>query len=728
MTQAYDDRLAILRNGWTPLPCSREAKNPVVGGWPDIEVTPSHINGWDMQFPSAQNHGIRLPAIDIDISDDEVCADIETEIRDWFDGRGLILVRFGRPPRRLIPLRIDGQLKKASHLFKDKAGNQQTLEFLGTRSQFIGYGGHPKGYTYGWANNAGPLNVEVTQLPVISPEEAERLIDHLHEFLVEKHGYAYVETAREATGNSAESGPFDADAALAAMLPTGASVENTQRRVTLSRLQKGFHPDDILAEIVDATMSVADAAGLGWNRDIEIAEVKKRIVQQFETATSDCRDAPPDWMPPELYDRALEVLRTGRPLSLSWNASGAFVRKKGRAGNGHDPVPEPIAGSGAEDVEINEFAAAATAIKRRRFPLIDFGELVPTNEVPYLVEDLIPRRGLLLVWGKPKVLKSTWMLDTCLHIARGRPYRGLNILQGRVIYCVFEGSHGYRNRIEALRRHYEIPADEAVPFHLMPTTINLVKDRRLLIAEIKAQLADKGITDTPIIVILDTLNRSLTGSENKDEDLANYIKAADDIREQFDCLVAIVHHCGHDESRPRGHSAMMGAIDCQIKIDRPERGASVASEVELMRDGPEGKIVRSLIKQVEVHTMPNGKILTSPVLIPDEAASRASRLPEKMRNSRSLALTRALDEMMNQHGVIYQPDSGMIPTTAVDQEKVRNRFYELYNDGKGSMDTKKHAFSRSIEDGQKARYIESRTDLKTGITMIWYCIRDDIQE
>ena len=32
------------------------------------------------------------------------------------------------------------------------------------------------------------------------------------------------------------------------------------------------------------------------------------------------------------------------------------------------------------------------------------------------------------------------------------------------------------------------------------------------------------------------------------------------------------------------------------------------------------------------------------------------------------------------------------------------------------------------EDAQKARYIESRTDLKTDITMIWYCIRDDIQE
>ena len=37
------------------------------------------------------------------------------------------------------------------------------------------------------------------------------------------------------------------------------------------------------------------------------------------------------------------------------------------------------------------------------------------------------------------------------------------------------------------------------------------------------------------------------------------------------------------------------------------------------------------------------------------------------------------------------------------------------NDGKASADTKKHAYIRALEDAQKARYIENRTDLKTGI-------------
>jgi hypothetical protein len=36
-------------------------------------------------------------------------------------------------------------------------------------------------------------------------------------------------------------------------------------------------------------MQVADEAGIGWSREIETAEVRSRIIQQFETATRDAK-------------------------------------------------------------------------------------------------------------------------------------------------------------------------------------------------------------------------------------------------------------------------------------------------------------------------------------------------------------------------------------------------------------------------------------------------------
>ena len=82
--------------------------------------------------------------------------------------------------------------------------------------------------------------------------------------------------------------------------------------------------------------------------------------------------------------------------------------------------------------------------------------------------------------------------------------------------------------------------------------MDLIKEHPDLIAAIR------DLEAAPVAVVLDTLNRSLTGSENSDEDMGAYIKATDAIREAFDCSVLVVHHCGINDSRPRGHTSLTG--------------------------------------------------------------------------------------------------------------------------------------------------------------------------
>jgi hypothetical protein len=89
------------------------------------------------------------------------------------------------------------------------------------------------------------------------------------------------------------------------------------------------------------------------------------------------------------------------------------------------------------------------------------------------------------------------------------------VRQGAVIYCAFEGAHGFKGRVEAPRRHYGIPDGEDVPLYVMPGQADLIRDHKTLIADFRAQLADIK----PAAVVLDTLNRSLVGSENKDVDI-----------------------------------------------------------------------------------------------------------------------------------------------------------------------------------------------------------------
>jgi RecA-family ATPase len=202
-----------------------------------------------------------------------------------------------------------------------------------------------------------------------------------------------------------------------------------------------------------------------------------------------------------------------------------------------------------------------------RFKLTPFSELKLGTEGRYLVKGLIPRRGLTVAWGPPKSAKSFWMFDVAMHVALGWDYCGRRVQQGPVVYCAFEGAEGFKARAEAFRLRKLAEDHDLIDFHLVAAPSNLVADYGDLIAAIRVQLGA-----SPVLVVLDTLNRSLAGSESDDKDMAAYVKAADAIREAFDCAVVIVHHCGIDGSRPRGHTCLTCSADAQLAVKRDAAG------------------------------------------------------------------------------------------------------------------------------------------------------------
>ena len=286
-------------------------------------------------------------------------------------------------------------------------------------------------------------------------------------------------------------------------------------------------------------------------------------------------------------------------------------KENGRRGNGHAatyerPVPQA---------------------KETRVKLVPFDEIKLGAKSRYLVKGIIPREGLIVAWGPPKCGKSFWIFDLAMHVALGWRYRDRRVQQGAVVYCAFEGQTGIQARVEAFRQTFPIEMDGPVPFYLQPVTLDLVADHAELIAAIKRQQT------TAVLVVLDTLNRSLRGSENDSKDMAAYIAAADAIREAFNCAVAIVHHCGIDGTRPRGSTALSGAVDAQLAVKRDATDAIVV-EVEFQKDGAAGDIIASRLKVVEVGKDEDGEIISSCIIEPTEAqetpsAQPARRLPDR---------------------------------------------------------------------------------------------------
>jgi hypothetical protein len=268
----------------------------------------------------------------------------------------------------------------------------------------------------------------------------------------------------------------------------------------------------------------------------------------------------------------------------------------------------------------------------RRFPLVPFNQLVVGRSSAYLVKGLIPRVGIAVVWGPPKCGKSFWTFDLAMHSALGWDYRGRRVVSGTVVYCAFEGAEGFKARATAFRQQHNIDPDAAVPFYLVPLRLDLVKDHRGLIASIREQIGDTN----PVSVTLDTLNRSLAGSESSDEDMTAYLNAADAIREAFGCVVIIVHHCGVDGTRPRGHTSVTGTADVQLAVKR-DAADNVLVTVEHMKDGPEGDVIGSRLERVELVTDEDGDPITSCVIVPVEISeTNAAEGPRLTKNQQTM--------------------------------------------------------------------------------------------
>ncbi len=330
---------------------------------------------------------------------------------------------------------------------------------------------------------------------------------------------------------------------------------------------------------------------------------------------------------------------------------------------------------------------------KKRFRLMPFDKIRADETSAYRIKGFLPRVGLVVVWGPPKCGKSFYVFDLMMHVALGWMYRGHRVQGGSVVYAALEGCQGFKARVEAFRQA-KMSEGASAAFHLMAEGLNLVADGPAFVAAIREQVAEQ----IPAVVVVDTLNRSLQGSESSDEDMANYVRAADAIRDAFDCLVVIVHHCGHGGDRPRGHSSLIGALDVQISVKR-DAADQVIAELELAKDGAPGLQFVSKLEQIEIGIDADGDAITSCVIQPVEGAAVEGKEGKgaKLTKGAQIAL-RALNEALGECGAI-PPASNHIPAgvKSVTTDQWRDYAYRLGVSGSNEARAKQVAFQRAHE-------------------------------
>lgn len=246
-----------------------------------------------------------------------------------------------------------------------------------------------------------------------------------------------------------------------------------------------------------------------------------------------------------------------------------------------------------------------------------------------LIQGLLDLNTTTWLIGRPKSTKSFVALDMAAHVGLGLSWQGRRVHQGRVVYIVAEGSQGIGLRLEAWEREYGQMKDLLVLAEPVKANERVGKFGQTapgawtVLVEACRRLA-------PVMVIIDTQARVTGGlRENDNDDMSYYAEQADRIKEASGACVLTVHHIGRSGSDARGASAIDGAQDGELRVERAGDDAMLIKiHVDAQKDMAAEKPLTIALKRSDGGMSPEGRDLSSLVLVrPVEGAELALQDP-----------------------------------------------------------------------------------------------------
>lgn len=229
---------------------------------------------------------------------------------------------------------------------------------------------------------------------------------------------------------------------------------------------------------------------------------------------------------------------------------------------------------------------APASAERKRFVPIPVDQFVGGPEPEWIIDGIMPRSELMVVYGEPGCGKSFFVADMAAAIARGVPWCDREVQQGCVVYVCAESASGFRLRWRAYTSAHGLSVAE------LGRNLFMITDAPNLLSigdvgELCERLRALGI---PLaLIVIDTLARATPGAnENSGEDMGKALAHCKAIHTATGALVCLVHHSGKDQARgARGWSGIRGATDTEIEITR-QAGMVRQAVVNKQRDGEDG--------------------------------------------------------------------------------------------------------------------------------------------
>jgi RecA-family ATPase len=462
-------RLSLRAAGFSPIPVM--GKKPVMNEWQTMgNASAEEVAAMPVCTGTAILTEL-TPALDIDIKQADAADAVAELALEWFGDSGKLLTRFGEAPKRAILFRTDQPFKKHLINFTAQNGFGHKIEVLGSGQQIVIAGIHPDTKKpYSWHGGYEPgAAIPRADLPEIDEELAVMFLNAAAEMLAERFGFQEHHTsgavdAEDGHGDAEWRERVDVDAELAGIID-GATANSAQTRVIPSLQRRGEHPDDILELVVDATMKAADSSGLGWTRNKEIFEVRKRVLAGYKLLLKDYDHTTgviPTWLPGEFHEAWIDKLQRSECPVFRFNRGGFHIQAEHKATNhdnatGHHNNEESQASSGKPETEKPNHGRRV--LELRPFVPFDVAALPPRS---WLYAKHYQRRTVSLTAGPGGMGKSSLTMVEAVAMCTARNLLGEQP-EERLRVWLHNGEDPLdeiHRRLAAICQHYKISQAE----------------------------------------------------------------------------------------------------------------------------------------------------------------------------------------------------------------------------------------------------------------------------
>jgi RecA/RadA recombinase len=215
----------------------------------------------------------------------------------------------------------------------------------------------------------------------------------------------------------------------------------------------------------------------------------------------------------------------------------------------------------------------------------------------WLVQGILVEASIAAIYGPPESCKSFLAVDMAMAVAGGIDWHGRTVERGGVLYIAAEGAPGLGKRMRAWKVNRGAQG-RAFQLHLMRDELNLAAEKD---GGVRAFV--QAVTDElgPLrLIVIDTLNQTAAGAdENSAKDMGRYIASMKKLRDATGAAVVVVHHSGKDVSKGmRGSTALLGAMDTTVEVERATDGHSIKVAVHKQKDAERESPIRFNLENV----------------------------------------------------------------------------------------------------------------------------------